>query len=427
MFHAIALVDCNNFYASCERVFRPDLQNVPLVVLSNNDGCIIARSAEAKALGIPMGGALFKCQELLKRNRVAVLSSNYALYGDMSQRVMATLEQFTPEIEVYSIDEAFLELQAKDNDHLLELGRQIRQRVRQWTGIPVSVGIAPTKTLAKIANHIAKKNAQFEGVKILMESEDTHHWLRQVEVEDIWGVGRQHAKMLKTHGYFTAFHLKNASLPWVEKKMTVVGARLVKELRGEPCITLEVSPGSKKAIACARSFGRPVTRLEDLREAVAEYTTRAAEKLRAQGSVASIIQIFVTTNRFKTDSYYAQSTIMNLHQPTAFTPELLNAAFNALEKIFRDGHIYQKVGVTLFGLMNEKDIEPELFGNTYIQDSRKELMVAMDQINSRYGKRTIQLAAAGLDQTWKMRQARRSPLYTTRWSDILTVYTDKIY
>jgi DNA polymerase V len=295
----IALVDCNNFYASCERVFNPKLRNKPVVVLSNNDGCVVARSDEAKALGIPGGIPAFKIDHLLRSGEVFACSSNYALYGDMSRRVMETLLHFTPGIEVYSIDEAFLNLSGFARGSLADYGRLIRRTVIRWTGIPVSIGIAETKALAKIANRLAKKSPKAEGVLDLTASLYQEKALAVTDVEDVWGIGRRYAKFLKKHGIETALDLRNAEDSWVKKHLSVVGLRLVKELRGVPCISLEVDLPAKKEICVSRSFGKPVTSVWEMREAVAMYATRAGEKLRMECSAAGVIMVFMMTNRFR--------------------------------------------------------------------------------------------------------------------------------
>ncbi|MDQ1266391.1 MAG: Y-family polymerase, partial [Bacteroidota bacterium] len=292
----IALVDCNNFYASCERVFNPKLYGKPIVVLSNNDGIIVARSDEAKALGIKMGEPLFKIQDLVRRHNIQVFSSNYTLYGDMSCRVMRVLEQYSQDVEIYSIDEAFLSLWGMERNDLTEYCRNIRNIVRQWTGITVSVGIAETKTLAKLANRIAKKNPKFGGVLNLIGDPNIEEYLKITLVEDIWGVGRQYTKFLNNHGIKTAYDFVNSNDKWIKKNMTVMGLRTCFELRGIPCIKLEYAVPAKKAIVCSRSFGKPVIEKQELHEAVSLFTTRAAEKMRRQNSAASLLTVFLRTN-----------------------------------------------------------------------------------------------------------------------------------
>jgi DNA polymerase V len=412
-----ALVDCNNFYVSCERVFNPKLEGKPVVVLSNNDGCVVARSNEAKALGIKMGIPAFKCKDLFKKYKVYVYSSNYALYGDMSQRVMDTLTQFTPHIEIYSIDEAFLQLMGLTSVNLVDYARYTKSTVKKWTGIPVSIGIGRTKTLAKVANELAKKNPQYEGVLDITNHPQLDKLLDSVDVADVWGVGRKYTQLLKQHSIYTAFQLKNASDQWIKEHMTIAGLRSVKELRGISCISLEEIPLPKKGIISSRSFGKPVETLKELKEAVAAYVSRAAEKLRAQGSAASFIQVFLTTSLFK-GPQYSNSSSTQLPIPTAYTPELIYYAHQNLKKIFKSGYRYKKAGVMFSGILPEDKIQPNLFRPSYSSDRRKILMRTVDRINTKWGRNTIQFAAAGIKRAWKMRQFRRSPRYTTQWNEI---------
>ncbi|MGC9326028.1 MAG: Y-family DNA polymerase, partial [Candidatus Hinthialibacter sp.] len=335
---AVALVDCNNFYASCERVFQPQLEGKAVVVLSNNDGCIIARSNEAKALGIKMGDPFFKIEPFLRRAGVRYFSSNYSLYGDMSQRVMNVLAQFSPELEVYSIDEAFLNLTGVlrrsewETDALSGYGRRIQATVRQWTGIPVSVGIAETKTLAKIANRLAKRSKTLQGVFDLRKEPDRDAILEAVDVGDVWGIGSRYAHRLRQRGIANARQLRDADETWIQKEMAmgVVGMRLVLELRGVPCLPLDLSPGPKKGIACSRSFGNPVTLLSELRAATAAYVSRAAEKLRGQNSLCKTMSVYVMTNPFKNEPQYYNSALIRFPTPTADTPEMIRYALKAL-------------------------------------------------------------------------------------------------
>jgi DNA polymerase V len=414
-----ALVDCNNFYVSCERVFNPRLWNKPVVILSNNDGCVIARSNEAKALGIPMGAPAFKYRDLFERQRVITLSSNYELYGEMSHRVMHTLAQFTPDIEIYSIDEAFLHI---DSANLAAESRRIKETVYQWTGIPVSVGIAPTKTLAKAANRHAKKKLPQEGVFILNDADLQKKILSYMPVEEVWGIGQQIAAKLKRNQLYTGWDLANANDGWVKKHLTVVGLRTVWELRGTSCLSLEEAPAPKKSIVCSRSFGCEVTEEEELAEALASYTARAAEKVRHQGSAAAFIEVFLCTNRFKEELVYANAAQLILPQPTDFTPHLIHFAKQALHKIFRDGLSYKKVGVMLGGLVPKNSFQQDLFHkNTPSLLKQQRLMQLMDQTNRRYGKGTMKLAAEGVAQPWKMQRNQCSPHFTTRWEDLLSI------
>jgi DNA polymerase V len=415
-----ALVDCNNFYVSCERVFNASLEKKPVVVLSNNDGCVIARSNESKALGIKMGAPFFQNRELFRKNNVRFFSSNYSLYGDMSCRVMTTLQQFTPDLEIYSIDEAFLSLDGFTD--LTHYGQRIRTMVKQHTGIPVSIGIAPTKTLAKVANKIAKKDISLQGVLDLATFEDLNRLLETVAVEDIWGVGFRYAAMLNGHGITNALQLKNADDAFIQKTMTIMGLRTVHELRGEPCIVLEQSPPPKKAIGSSRSFGTPVEKLEELLESVSAYVSRAAEKLRSQNSAAATVQVYLTTNRYKKEPQYANYISCTLPTPTAYTPELICCAQACLRAIYRKGYRYKKTGILLTGLTPTTGLQLNLFakrkGNCADQ---KAIMQAVDVLNQRYGRNTIQFASSGIDKRWKMLQSYKSPCFTTSWGEIPVV------
>lgn len=425
-----ALADCNNFYASCERVFAPQLESRPVVVLSNNDGCIIARSNEAKALGIKMGQPLFECHSLVKKHQVAVLSSNYTLYGDLSSRVMAVLSRFTPELEVYSIDEAFLSLSGIIHPTDREsYAREIRQTVRQWTGIPISIGIATTKTLSKIANERAKKDPSSGGVvDITAYSEgELDTLLSRVELEDIWGIGPRKGAFLRQNGYSSALDLKKAPDQWVKKHLTITGLRTVYELRGISCLPLELAPPSKKAIASAKTFGRPVEHVEELKEAVATYLARAAEKLRAQNSAASMLQVFVRTNHFHEDEpRYASSATLRLPTPTAYTPELVHYANHLVGKIYREGYRYSKAGIMLTDFVSDKALQLKLFsGSPQFQlgdrARQQKLMEALDKLNGKWGRDSVRLGASGLTRDWKSRQSNISERFTTRWDELLTV------
>ncbi|MBN1902493.1 Y-family DNA polymerase, partial [Candidatus Sumerlaeota bacterium] len=361
-----ALVDCNNFYASCERVFNPRFEGKPVVVLSNNDGCVIARSEEAKAIGVKMGQPAFQSEGLFKKHGVLVFSSNYSLYGDMSDRVMETLEQFTSDIEVYSIDEAFLALPYDASEEITNHARDIRQTVKKWTGIPVSIGIGSTKTLAKIASKIGKKNPSLKGVFNIAEHERMDEILGKFPVGDIWGVGPRYEAFLKKHGINTALQLKNSSDAWVKKHMSVMGLRTVMELRGVPCFSLEEMPVPKKGIMSSRSFGRPVESLDELKEALASYTACAAEKLRSQNSAASILHVFLMTNRFKKNEpqYYSSSTTV-LPIPSSYTPEMIRFAQEQLEKIYKSGYRYKKIGVFLAEIVSQDRIQLNLLSLDY--------------------------------------------------------------
>ncbi len=414
-----ALADCNNFFASCERVFVPSLNNRPVVVLSNNDGCVIARSAEAKALGIKMGQPAFECAGVFRKHQVAVFSSNYALYGDMSARVMAVLGQLVPRLEVYSIDEAFMLLEGLPGDPMAR-SRHIRDEVLRRTGMPISIGIGTTKTLAKAANRYAKTHPACDGVFSLAGHPNPDLILERIAVEDVWGIGRRYAARLKARGVMNAAGFKALSAEWVRKTMTVVGLHTLLELRGIPCIPLETGPSPKKSIVSSRSFGRPVSTKEDLEEAVAAYMSRAAEKLRAQNSVASCVMVFIQTSRFDQGApAYSNAYSMALPVPTAHTPTLIKAACSALARIYRPGHAYKKAGVMLSGIEGTSGRQLSLLElQPFDRPKDKPLMRVLDGINARWGNETVRLAASGVERSWKMKQARRSPRFTTVWSEL---------
>ncbi len=416
----IAIVDCNNFYASCERVFNPKLNAKPIVVLSNNDGMIIARSDEAKALGIPMGEPLFKIKEIAQKNGVHIFSSNYSLYGDMSHRVMTILEQFSPNVEIYSIDEAFISLDGFSRKDLTEYSREIKKTVKQCTGIPVSIGIAETKTLAKLANRLAKKDKSKNGVLNLIGHPDLESYLKKVAVEDIWGVGRQYSKLLNLQNIFTAFDLKNANDEWIRKKMTVMGLRTVFELRGIPCINFDYSPAPKKAIISSRSFGRTVTEKNEIKEAISFFTTRAAEKMRHQKSAASLLTVFLRTNPFKKSPQYHNGCLVKLSIPTDSTAELIRYAMKGVDQIFREGFQYYKVGIMLAGLIPYNRNQLPLFDTEDRLRSSKVTEV-MDLINAEIGTGTIFYAATGISRGWKTRAELRTQSFTTDWDNLPNV------
>lgn len=409
-----ALVDCNNFYASCERVFNPKLNHRPVVVLSNNDGCVVARSNEAKALGIPMGIPEFKIRELIRKHQVAVFSSNYTLYGDMSQRVMDTLGTLCPDLEIYSIDEAFLSLCGFQSRNLSDYGRLIRTRVKQDTGIPVSVGIAPTKTLAKIAGDIAKKS---ESGVFDLTGADRKSILTKTEVADVWGIGRAHSHFLHSHGIMTALQLSEASDQFIRKHMGVVGLRLVLELRGVSCLELEQCPPPKKGITCSRSFGRSITQLHEMEEAVSSYTSRAAEKLRREKLSVSSLSVFLHTNQFKDTAQYSNALTFTLPVATDSTPELIAAALEGIRKIWRDGFAYKKAGVMFLSLVPASQVQTSLFDTTD-RSRAKTLMATLDAINHRFGSGTLQYASSGISKEWKASFNHCSPAYTTRWDEL---------
>lgn len=413
-----ALVDCNNFYVSCERVFNPALAGRPVVVLSNNDGNVVARSNEAKALGIPFAAPAHECAPLVKRHGVAVFSSNYALYGDMSQRVMSTIAGFAPEVEIYSIDEAFLSLGSLAGVDPCAYAGKIRETVRRWTGIPVSIGIAPTKTLAKLANRLAKRDPSQRGVLTLELGGELDAILGGVAVEDVWGVGPRHTAMLARHGIRTARALRDADDAFVRKRMTVTGLRTVHELRGRSCIPLDEAAPPKKGIVSSRSFGRPVVELAEISEALSSYTARAAEKLRRQRSAAALLCVFLSTNPFRDDPQYYNVATRRLTVPTANTAELIRHARADLARIYRPGFRYKKTGVFLSEIVPADSRQLDLFADAGVPEERERLMAALDAINARMGRGTVYHAAEGVQRPWRMRQARLSRRFTTSWDEL---------
>jgi len=409
-----ALVDCNNFYASCERVFNPKLEGRPVVVLSNNDGCIVARSNEAKSLGIGMGVPAFEVEETIRKYGIEVFSSNYALYADMSNRVMRTLSTFTPEMEVYSIDEAFLNL-AGFNRCLMDYGREIQKTVRRWTGIPVTVGIGRTKTLAKIANHTAKRSPRAKGVLDLADSAHLERALAGTAVEKVWGVGIKTAIKLKKSGIKTALDLSRADVSRIRQKFGVAGVRTVYELRGMCCYRLEQNPPARESVTVSRSFGKAVESIEELKEAIASYASRAGEKLRKQKLAASIMTVFVTTSRFIEKKYFNSYTI-ELPTATSDTIELIRYAEQCIDKVYRKGHLFKKCGIILNGIVEEGRVQKSLFDDIDREKTHR-LMQAVDAINTRFDS-PLRWAAEGREQSWKVKFKRRSRRYTTRWDEV---------
>jgi len=421
-----AIVDCNSFYCSCERVFRPDLWDRPVVVLSNNDGCIVSRSDEAKKLGIGMAGPYFQARHLIEKNGVTVFSSNYHLYGDMSWRVMETLRTLSPVVEVYSVDEAFLELDGFSTKDIPAYARHIRQTVEQWTGVSVSVGIAPTKTLAKIANHLAKKHKSETGcVKLVISGEDQHDALVQTRVNSIWGVGGAYAQKLLGYGICSAWELRNMSPEWAYKNLGgVVGVRLIHELRGQPSIIMKDELTEKRMIATTRMFGKPVTELTDLKEAVATYVSRAAEKLRRQQSAARVVTVFVVPNeRDLTKDYYRDQSISahtTLSSATASTQELIKPALQVVEGLFESGKTYKKAGVMLSGIVPDASVQGNLFSPS-IENMNRFLMDTIDNVNFSMRDDVLKFGSSGIQKNWKMRQELRSGRYSTRWEELKEV------
>lgn len=415
-----ALVDCNSFYCSCERVFQPQLRYKPVIVLSNNDGCAVARSNEAKALGIQMGAPYFQIKELCRRNKVAVFSSNYTLYGDMSTRVMQTLGEFTPELEVYSIDEAFLSLRGFPEKSLVEYAHRIKNTVYRHTGIPVSIGIGPTKVLAKVANYTAKSQKQSGGVVDLCDPTVRDKCLKTLPVAKIWGIGPQSAAKLTRLGIDTALQLQQADEPLIRKILTVTGQRIFRELNGESCLPLELVEKEKKQIISSRSFGIPVFTLNDLKEAIANHVSSAATKLRHQKLAVGSITVFIQTNPYKAITQYYNSCSMTLATGSSVTSELINKALQCLEKIYRGGIEYKKAGIIFNDLHSSCQLQNSLFSAPSAKKSAR-LMLAIDQINAKKGKGTLTFAACGVRQDWEMRNAMKSPCYTSRWDQLLLV------
>jgi DNA polymerase V len=419
----IALVDCNNFYASCERVFQPRLEGKPVVVLSNNDGCVIARSNEAKKLGVPMGAPAFKYKELFDKNDIAVFSSNYALYGDMSNRVMAILSAYTPKIEIYSIDEAFLDFEGFDLFDLNRIGNEMRQKVRQWTGIPISVGFAPTKALAKVANKIAKKfPEQTGGVYVIDREEKREKALKWMEIGDVWGIGRQNQKKLENFGIRKAWGFTQLSDYWVKKNLSVVGLRLKWELQGKKTLAMEEIQ-SKKSIATTRSFDEMYTTIDQLRERVVTFAVSCAEKLRAQKSCCNALMVFIHTNYFREDLPQCnRQTVVKLPYPTNSSIELAKFATEGLERIFVEGFKYKKAGVIVMEITPENPSQLNMFENS--NPKHKALMTAIDHINTEIGNRRVMLASEDSRRRWKMKQERLSPRYTTRIDEVVKINTE---
>lgn len=423
-----AIVDCNSFYCACEKLFRPELNGRPVVVLSNNDGCIISRSDEARNLGIDMTGPYFMAKEIIEANNVSVFSSNYNLYGNISWRVMSTLKQIAGEknVEVYSVDEAFVNLDEFGNRDLTQIAMSIRKTVEQWTGIPVSVGVAPTKTLAKLANYMAKKDkAATRCVMVLDTTEQIIEVLKITKVKNLWGVGGRFAEKLNSLGLNTAWDLYNMSEEWARKYLGgVVGVRLIKELHGEEAILMDKELVNKKMIATTRMFGNPVTALNDIKEAIATYTSRAAEKLRRQHSAATVINVFVVPKEENKTNVFRHGPSIGAHKilssPTVLTQDLIRPAMVMAESIFEEGRFYKKAGVILSGLVPDNSIQSSLFDRPSKHMGRS-LMDMMDNINFSMRDDMVKFASSGTKRNWKMRQEFHSPRYTARWEEMREV------
>ena len=420
-----AIVDCNSFYAACERVFCPSLHGKPVVVLSNNDGCIVSRSDEAKALGIQMAGPYYQHKEEIEKNKVAVFSSNYHLYGDLSWRVMETLRILSPHVEVYSVDESFLDLTGIDETKLNDYALFLKHTTELWTGIPVSIGIAPSKVLSKVANRLAKKDkVGTKGVMILQTPEQQMHALQKTAVEDIWGVGGAGSKKLRLYNINTAWDLRNMSEEWARKNLGgVVGVRLIKELRGEPCIEMKDPLETKKMIATTRMFGKPIYEARELKEAVATYITRAAEKLRRQKCAANTISVFVVTNDYSSSYEYkpaARSTYTILPFATSLTNILIAHAVPLVDQLYRKGSKYLKAGVILSGIVPDNAVQSNLFEQS-LHHNDKILMKMIDNVNFSMRNDVLKFASSGTKRDWKMRQELRSNRFSTRWDELCEV------
>ncbi len=415
-----ALIDCNNFYASCERVFRPELVGKPIVVLSNNDGAVIARSNEAKALGVPMGAIAFEYESFFLKNNIYVFSANFALYGDMSSRVMNLLKEYSPEIEIYSIDEAFLKLRGFDYIDLETYGLDMQRRITKWTGIPISVGIATTKALSKVANRIAKKYPERTGGSYVMDTNEKRlKALKWLQVEDIWGIGRQHATRLKSYGVRSALDFIQLNDAWVRRNMSIVEVRLKHDLSGTSTLDLEkVKP--RKNIATTRSFERNLVHFSDIQERITTFSVACAEKLRRQNDCCTALLVFLRTNSHRQElDQYNNSTVVKLPFATNSSIELVKFATEGLRRIFRQGYQYKKAGVVIMDFKPENEIQLNLFENS--NPKHTQLMKTMDVINSCYGQQKIRLASQDQKRVWKMKQERLSPRYTTRLQDIIIV------
>ncbi|MGR0278895.1 translesion error-prone DNA polymerase V subunit UmuC [Marinomonas dokdonensis] len=418
-----ALVDCNNFYASCEKLFRPDLKQVPIVVLSNNDGCIIARSKEAKALGVKMGVPMYQVQGDLQKHGIVCFSSNYALYADLSSRVMSILEEEAPQVEIYSIDEAFMDLTGiAPLESLLAFGQRVKAKVDKWTGISVGVGIAPTKTLAKLANHGAKKYPATGSVVDLMDPERQRRLLALVDVDQIWGVGRRTAKKLHERGIHTGLQLADADPKSIRSEFSVVLERTVRELNGVSCLNLELMRPVKQQIICSRSFGYKVTEAQQLREAIAKYTSRAAEKLREEQRFCRLVCVFIRTSPYiPNEPQYAQTLSTELPFPTNDTRELLDATEKLFNRIWRAGFRYAKAGVMLTDFYESRNLQQDLFREDKGKRNSASLMQVVDKINLS-GLGYVYFASQGVSPQWSMKREFLSPAYTTRWQELPVVF-----
>jgi DNA polymerase V len=413
-----ALVDCNQFYVSCERVFQPYLEGKAVGVLSNNDGCLVALSPELKKLGVTRGMPAFKIKPLLKQHEIYLFSSNYTLYGDMSSRVMRVLSSFTSDIEIYSIDEAFLSFRGMENIDLIEYAQTIRQTVLKWTGIPVSIGIAPSKTLAKIANRVAKTYKGYNGVFNITDHPKTEKILSSIALEDVWGIGRKYSKKMKKIGLANAADLLYLENEWVKKNFTVVGLRTVLELKGYPCIELEQVTNNKKQIVSSRSFGKLCSNYEDIEQAMSYFCTTATERLRSQKSVARQLLVYVCTNPFRNDPQYANFMSGVLSDYSAYTPDFISLGKSMLKRIFKPNYLYKKCGIMISDIILEKNIQPNLFTLPYNEQSKSSIMQCIDTINTKYGTNKVFFASNGTKNNWSMKRDILSPQFTTCWAEL---------
>lgn len=413
------LVDCNNFYASCERVFNPYWNNRPVIVLSNNDGCVIARSNEAKKLGIEMGVPAYQVKTEIKQHGIGVFSSNYSLYGDMSNRVMSTLSSFVENMEVYSMDESFLDFSGFERFDLKEYGEKIVKTTTKGTGIPVSLGIAPTKTLSKVANKFAKKFPAYKGTCIIDSEEKRIKALQLTEISDVWGIGRRRARLLSKYNVKTAFDFTQLPVGWVRQKMTVTGEQLWKELNGISCIDMEFAPPAKKTICTSRAFGQTIADLEGLKESVSTYAAICAEKLRKQKSCALSLMVFIHTNNFREDlPQYLQNSVIEFPVATNSTIEIVKYALIALKRIYKKGYQFKKAGVTITEIIPDAAIQTNIFDNVN-REKHARLMSVIDQLNDGFKKNNLRLAIQEGSRRWRLKQEKLSPCYTTRISDVL--------
>ncbi|MEO0254173.1 MAG: Y-family DNA polymerase [candidate division WOR-3 bacterium] len=411
---AIGVIDCDNFYVSCERIFRPDLKKVPCIVLSNNDGCIIARSKEVKEMGIPMGAPYFKYKNIIEKNNIFLFSSNYTLYEEISNRVMGIIKSFAKKIEVYSIDEAFIDLEGIENKE--EFLKNIKEKIEKWVKIPVSIGIGETKVLAKIALKFAKKNENKKIFNIINHPEKDE-LLKKIDVEDIWGIGPVSAKFLREKGIFNAYQFKNLNEEWVRKNLTLRGLKILKEIKGIKCFEIEENL-ERKGISSSRTFGEKIEKFEELKEAITYLISVAAERLRSENLLASKLHIFIMSSPFEKNFYFKDMGI-NLPSPTAYTPDLVKFAEKVLKIIFKEGIKYKKAGIYFCGLIKDEKKIKNIFSDKFtFTEKKKKIIFTIDKINKIFGRETIYLAGEFITKKWDMKQIYRSRRYTTRWEEI---------